>query len=304
MIVVSDYAGGEDKSWNDIRATLSALARQTFAGSMEVILVEYAGYLDRVPADLKEILPDLNFVAADDQRSFRMKHVGIAESRAPFLGVLDADCVPDPRWVEAGVVVLRNHPEVSVCSGLTNYPNRTRRERIVALTGRSHVCRPAADYVGYVASNNSMYRRSSYLRVPFRDEAGPFAGRLHAHAMLRQGHRFYFEPAMRVVHDFEGMDMERDIRRNTGFATVHMRQLDRTLPFAWLLTLNVASIPLLFLARLCQTWGWCLRYGRYHGVAWYEVPLALVSAIRSHAYEVPGMWRAFGHRPIEESMYR
>lgn len=304
VIVVSDYAGGEQKSWDDIRKTFGRLSEQTFNGAVETLLVEHKHFVDQIPQDLYKLIPDLVVIPSEHNESYLMKHLGVLVARAPFIAFLDADCSPDVGWLEAGVQSLRRAPDASVCSGLTNYPNRNRLERILSLTGRSHVCRRGEGYVTYIANNNAIYRREAYLQHPLRPEAGPFGGRLHAHELLRAGHRYYFQPAMQVIHDFDGPGMERDIRHSMGFATVRMRQLDKQLPFAWFVQLGVVSIPLFFFARLTQTWIWCLLYWHYHGVKVYELPLALVSAVRSHLYEISGMLTAFAGKEIGESAYR
>ena len=293
IVLVSDYAGGEEKSWHDLRQTLRALAAQTYGGTYEVLLVENRAFADAIPSDLDDCFPGLRVLPVDDNRSYVMKQQGVLATEAPRFAFLDADCVPVPGWLAAGMRALDENAEASLCSGLMSYPNRNLGERILSLTGRSHVCRRGPGYTEYIANPNVIYRRDAYMEYPLREDAGPFGGRLHAHALLRRGHRFYFEPAMRVTHDFEDLAMERDIRRSMGFATVRMRQLDGKLPFAWFVRVGVLSVPLFFAARLAQTWGWCLRFGAYHGVRAFEVPLAMLSAVRSHIYEVPGMLMAF-----------
>ena len=49
VIVVSDYAGGDFKAWDDLRSTLAALARQDIDEPIEVLLVESSDHAGRIP---------------------------------------------------------------------------------------------------------------------------------------------------------------------------------------------------------------------------------------------------------------
>lgn len=142
------------------------------------------------------------------------------------------------------------------------------------------------------------------LQHPLRDEAGPFGGRLHAQRIIDAGYRVMFEPRARVVHDIEGWAMERDVRRNIGYATITMRRLNRNMPYAWMARFGYFSIPLFFMARLANTWYLELRYHRQYDVAWYELPVAFLVAIAIHVMELPGMVRAIRGNPLTETAYR
>ena len=49
VMVVSDYRPGEEKSWNDLRATLAALANQDFDEPVEYLLLENRNDLEQMP---------------------------------------------------------------------------------------------------------------------------------------------------------------------------------------------------------------------------------------------------------------
>ncbi len=65
VIIASDYAGGEDKSWNDLRSTLKARAEQ-----VEFLLVESTAHGDGIPADLTAILPSLRVIFSPGTSSY------------------------------------------------------------------------------------------------------------------------------------------------------------------------------------------------------------------------------------------
>jgi hypothetical protein len=135
-------------------------------------------------------------------------------------------------------------------------------------------------------------------------DGGPFAARLQSEALRRAGRRLRFEPTMRVVHDFEGLAMERDIRRNIGYGTIRIRQLDPRMPWAWLTRFGVASIPLFVLARTVDSCWDALRAGRYYGLRWFEQPMAFALAFAVHLLEIGGMLSAFRHEAITTTAYR
>ena len=57
IVVVSDYASGEEPAWATLRATLKGLAAQDFEEPFEFLLVERESLVDRIPADLAGLRP-------------------------------------------------------------------------------------------------------------------------------------------------------------------------------------------------------------------------------------------------------
>jgi hypothetical protein len=127
---------------------------------------------------------------------------------------------------------------------------------------------------------------------------------VQSEAVRRTGGRLLFTPDSVVVHEFEGWSMERDIRRNIGYATIRIRQIDPAVPFAWMARLGPISIPLFFVPRTIDSCWDCLRVGRRYGLRWYELPAAFAMAVVIHAMELDGMRSAFRLRPIVDTAYR
>ena len=305
VVIVSDYAGGAEKSWNDIRVMLTALASQDFNEEAEFLLVERADLEDHIPPDLKQIISKLRIVLIAEQSADALKNAGAGVARADIVAILDADCEPDPDWLGHLVRTLREHPEVAVVSGTTRYPNRSFIERATGLIGRSYNYRNRGGMTRFLNPNNVGYRRSVLLEYPLSMPDSPFgANTLQAEALRADGHRLYCEPRMRVTHDYEGWRMERDLRRHAGYALVKTRQIDRRVPFAWTARLGYFSVPLLFAGRTIFIWWFCLKNFRRYGVPWYELPATIFLAPAILAMEIPGMIRALQHRPILETAYR
>ncbi len=304
VVIVSDYAGGEAKAWDDIRATVDAFARQDFTGRAEFLLSESASIQKEIPADLSETLPSLRLVLSPASSSYDLKNHGVRAASADIVAIIDADCIPDPEWLRHLVEAMRLNPDVVAVSGRTVYEGRTLMERMLSLLSRSYLDPGRAGTTRFISNNNAGFRRSVYLKYPLPVDAGAFAARLQSDAIVRAGGKLLFEPRMRVVHDFEGWAMEGDIRRNIGYGTIKTRLRQHLLPYAWLTRLGPASIPLFSVGKTLNSWADCLRCARHYGVRWYELPLALALAVVVNLMEIPGMLSAFSRSELTDTAYR
>jgi len=304
-MVVSDYRPGEQKSWDDLRATLQALARQDFDEPVEYLLLENAGDLEVMPDDVPQTIPGIRVIVSDGRCSYTLKNAGVQAATADLVMVLDADCVPHPGWVRAGVNAMRQRTDAVAISGRTTYPGRSTLEKSLGLLSRCYVDRGTAGPVRLLSTNNMIVRRSVFCSDPLPDNAGPFAYRLLTERLLRHGGKLYFEPGMRAVHDFEGWPMERDMRRQVGWTSIRIRQLDQSIPAATVVRLlGPAALPLFYAYRLAEATGHCFRLPRHFGLHWRHIPMLLSLAALVHAFELPGMFRALEGRPAGPTVYR
>ena len=246
VVVVSDYEAGHEKGWQDLAETLRALAQQDFEEPHEIILAEAARHQSGIPDALRSIIPDLRIVAGEADSSYALKNAGAAAARADLVGILDGDCVPERSWLRSLVRSLREHRDVSVVSGRTEYAGRKVQERILGMLSRGYLDQVNQRATHSIANNNAGFRKSVLIGFPFDDVVGPFGERLHVEDLRRAGHRFLFDPGMRVVHSYEGWGMERDIRRHGGYAAIKTRLLNPLIAFAPLARLGWLSV-LLFL---------------------------------------------------------
>jgi hypothetical protein len=304
VIVVSDYAGGDAQAWNDLRSSLRALARQDMDEPLEVLLVESSAHASRIPNDLKVILPSLKVVACAATSSYALKNEGVRAAAAELVVLLDADCTPSRDWLRRALESMRAHPEAAAISGRTRYAGHGLDERILAVLSRAYLDPGAAGPTAFISNNNAILRRDVVLEHPLPTNGGPFAARLQSEAIRRAGAQLLFEPTMCVVHEFAGWAMERDIRRNIGYGTIRIRQLDPRMPWAWLVRLGVVSTPFFVLARTVDSWWDALRAGRHYGLRWFEQPIAFALAFVVHLLEVGGMLSAFRHEAITTTAYR
>jgi hypothetical protein len=250
-------------------------------------------------------LPGLRVIASAARGSYEMKNIGVRTASADLVMVLDADCVPDRSWVRAGVTAMRARPDATAISGRTTYPGRSVLERSLGLLSRAYVDRGNPGRVRLLSTNNMIVRQRAFRSDALPADAGAFAYRMFTERVLRAGGRLYFEPAMRVVHDFEGWPMERDMRRQVGWTSIRVRQLGANIPGATAVRrLGPAAVPLLYGYRLVESTGKCFRLPRHFGLGRRHIPLLLALATVVHSFELPGMLRAFRGRPAGPTAYR
>jgi hypothetical protein len=304
VILVSDYAAGKSKSWADIRASLAALSRQQFDEPAEFLLFESERFRDQIPADLNSIVPSLQVHFLADGSANALKNAAVRAASAEFVAILDADCIPDPSWLRRFTNALRAHPQAAAVSGRTIYAQQSFSVRMCALLARSFVDPGHAGPTHFIAINNCAFRRTAYQSHPLPTTIGPFTSRIQSEALLRDGWELWFEPDIQVTHDFEGWRMEADLRRNAGHGTIVTRLHDSTLPWAKVAQLGRLSIPLILAGKILNSWRDCVRCGRFYGVRWLQLPVAMLFSVGVHLLEFPGMWRAYQGGGLKESSFR
>lgn len=77
VVVVSDYEERAEKTWDNERLILQALANQDVAEPFGIVLVENTRARDSVPADLDRILPGVSIVFSDETQSAKLKDHGV-----------------------------------------------------------------------------------------------------------------------------------------------------------------------------------------------------------------------------------
>lgn len=304
VVVVSDYAAGGEKSWEDLRRALRAWVDQEGAPADEFILVESSRFKDQIPSDVAGMIPDMTILYIDAESSYELKNRAVEAATGDWLAIVDADCIPQRSWLQVLRAAIVEHPDVAAISAKTMYPGRSRMERMLGLLSRSYLDPGRRGLTRFISGNAACFRRGVYRRHPLPVGIGAFASRIQSEAILRDGATLLFEPELVVVHDFEGWPMECDIRRNHGYSTVITRLHDDRLPYAGLLRAGVMAIPLIVAGKTLDSVLGCLRCFRHYNVKTYELPLALVLTVVTHILEIPGMWQAFRRKAIVGTQYR
>lgn len=305
VIIIADYQVGQDKAWDDLRATVKGLAAQDYDGPVEFIAIEERRFERAIPPDLAQTLPSLKFVFTDgEMSSYEMKNLGAQDAKADLVILLDGDCAPAPGWLSAFVRAMHDNPDVCAVSGRTRYPGHSFFERAMGLLSRAYVDRGAAGPTAHISNNNAGFRRAAYLGHPLPFDAGVFASGLQAIDMTHAGHKLYFEPEMAVIHDYSGWILERDARRYMGYGSIVSRLKDRRMPRAWVTNLSYLSIPILFVGHILKSWWRAALYHRHYGVRTFQLPAVFALAVMVHGLEVPGMVKAYRGKPINDTDYR
>ncbi len=92
------------RDWQSLQACLDALRTQTLAtGEFEVLIVDND---ESSPGPVPQ-LPNSLYIHAPEGFSYAARNAGIRQAKAPVLAFTDADCVPDPEWLEQGLQALR-----------------------------------------------------------------------------------------------------------------------------------------------------------------------------------------------------
>ncbi|THJ19617.1 MAG: glycosyltransferase [Nitrospira sp. CG24D] len=304
VIVASDYAAGEAKSWEDLRRALRAWAEQEGLPADEFILVESARFEGRIPNDVLGLVSNLKVLHVDAESSYELKNRAVEAASGDWVAIVDADCIPSRSWLRVLRAAIAEHPDAAAVSARTLYPGRSRLERILGLLSRSYLDPGRPGRTRFISGNAAAFRRDIYRRHPLPAGLGAFASRIQSEAFLREGARLWFEPELVVVHDFEGWPMERDLRRNHGYSTVITRVRDARLPYARLIRVGVPAIPLIVIGKTVDSIRDCFRCFRQYNVKLYELPLALALTVVTHVLEIPGMWQAFRRKSIQATQFR
>jgi hypothetical protein len=304
VIVVSDYAAGEEKSWGDLRRALRAWANQTGRPAEEFILVESSRFEGQFPGDVAAMVPNMTILFSDAESSYELKNRAVETAKSDWVAVVDADCIPQQSWLQMLRSDIAEHPDVAAVSAKTMYPGRSRMERVLGLLSRSYLDPGRRGPTRFISGNAAAFRREVYRRHPLPVGLGAFASRIQSEAFLRSHAKLMFDPGLVVVHDFEGWSMERDIRRNHGYSTVITRLRDERLPFARLVRVGAIAIPVIVAGKTFDSVRDCLRCFRQYNVKPHELPLALVLTIITHVLEIPGMLAAYRGQTMGATAYR
>ena len=304
VIVASDYAAGEEKSWEDLRRALQAWAEQEGAPAEEFILVESSRFEGRIPNDVVGMVSNIKVLHVDAESSYELKNRAVEAASGDWVAIVDADCIPHRSWLRVLRAAIAEHPDAAAVSARTLYPGRSRLERILGLLSRSYLDPGRSGPSRFISGNAAAFKRDVYCRHPLPVGMGAFASRIQSEAFLRDGMTLWFDQDLVVVHDFEGWAMEQDIRRNHGYSTVITRLHDDRLPYAGLIRMGLIAIPLIVTGKTFDSVRDCVRCFRHYNVKLHELPLALALTVVTHVLEIPGMWQAFRRKSIQATQYR
>jgi len=118
--------------------------------------------------------------------SYAARNKAIATARAPIVAFTDADCIPDPGWLESGAAYLDSHPDVSSIGGPVRVFPRDPLHRTPAEVYEAVHGFPQEIYIaerGFAATANLMVRRGVF------DAVGSFNADLRSGGDVEFGQR-------------------------------------------------------------------------------------------------------------------
>ncbi|MCE9662536.1 glycosyltransferase [Halomonas sp. M5N1S17] len=194
-IIVPTY-----RDWHALRSCLEALGEQSMpTQEFEVLIVENAG--DSQPHDLT--LPgNARLIHEPSPGSYAARNRGVAEARGDVLAFIDADCLPAPGWLQAGIECLQANPDAALVAGNIELTYGAQRltpaecfEKAFAFRQRQNVAN------GVAVTANLFVRRKVF------DVVGPFNAQLMSggdfewtRRATSRGHRLVFSEAAVVRH--------------------------------------------------------------------------------------------------------
>jgi GT2 family glycosyltransferase len=304
VVIVADHDTARHADLEDLRRCFRALAGQKVDQPVEFLLVDTDDRAQKVPSNVIAELPGLRVLAVPRDGSSERKNAAVKAAQGEIIAILDADCIPVSGWLQSLINTFRSHPQHVAVSGRTMYEGKTSIERSLSVLSRGYLDPGKEGPNQYISYNNAGILRRTWQRYPLPESEGPFASQLRSAAIMQDGGRFLFQPAMTVIHEFDGCCMERDIRCHIGWATIRIRQINPRLRYGWLLRLGRASIPFFYIGRVIESVGTCFRVGRYYGLRLTDYPVAVGLTLWIHFLEIKGMLLAFRHLQVDETSFR
>lgn len=99
-----------------LRRCLEALSQQTVSNDYFEIIVVDNGSTDNVVQVIQHY-PQVILISESQPGSYAARNKGIATAKGNILAFTDADCIPDPSWLENGIKYLAANPHCGIAAG-------------------------------------------------------------------------------------------------------------------------------------------------------------------------------------------
>ena len=295
IVTVADYKAGHQGAWADLHGTLRGLQAQNFDGQVEFMLVCAEAAQLSIPAELQTMIPGTRVLRVNGETSYDLKNAAAQAARSNWVIILDADCPPHPDWLSALMAHRAAHPDADVISGRTFYKEPGLLPRVLALLDRCYVDAGESGPTKALSTNNTSFRRSTIIQYPMLNEAGPYGAKPYANKLLAAGKKLHFEPEMVAYHAYDGWNMVRDTRKQTGYSMAMHRQVDKNAKYASLYRLKELGLPAIVGMSIVDSCLKCIRFRKHYSIKLYELPYAWWVAVRSHLCEIPGLREGMHH---------
>jgi glycosyltransferase involved in cell wall biosynthesis len=274
---------------DEIAPTIAATAAEgRHLGRFEIVVVVDDGNRDQ-HASLARRFPGVRLVHGAPNY-FAAKNAGVEAAQGDIVALLDADCRPQPGWLDA--LLRRFEAGIDVVAGQTRYEGTSASARTFSVPDFAHVL-DAGDGASGFNINNVAYRRATYLADPLdariRRNGGCF---FQYHALRRRGVRIAYEPAAVVAHglDVHGLGFvrkhfERGVDGMAVYALDDRRLLRGS---AWVQRVGPLALVPLQARRIALDWARLVRYRRQMGVAAVALPYYFGVCVVTRSIELAG----------------
>jgi GT2 family glycosyltransferase len=175
---------------------LDALRENDLSGC-EILVVDNGS--DQPPDAVRDRVPGIRIVTELEKGAAAARNRGVAETTAPRLMFIDADCVPAPDWVRVGRSVM---DRADLVGGRVEVFDETPPPRSGAEAFEAVFAFDFRHYIevqGFSGTGNLITRRDVFADVgPFR--GGVSEDRDWSFRATARGYRLIYEDALRVGH--------------------------------------------------------------------------------------------------------
>ena len=207
------------EDWDRMQTCLDSLAAQSVGQDRFEVIVANNNTDPAVPPDLR--LPgNARVLHVPQPGSYAARNAAIRAARGDVLFFTDCDCLPDTRWIEAGLAAIAPLGPHDRVGGRVEFFFPDNRWTAPALFDRSFSL-PQEKYVerGYAVTANLVTRRAAFDLVGFFDDERFSAGDVAwGKAATAKGTRIIFSPETLVRHPARSSfaELAKRRRRLTG----------------------------------------------------------------------------------------
>jgi glycosyltransferase involved in cell wall biosynthesis len=209
------------EDWNGLQICLDCLARQTADPAVFEVIVANNNASPDLPPSLR-LAPNARVIHVPKPGSYAARNAAILDARADILFFTDSDCLPDSRWIEAGLAAISPLPELDMVAGAIELFSPGERWSATELYNRIHYLQQA-DYAaeGWCATANLLVRRVAFDRYgPFNESRFSGADKEWTENATNLGSRLHYRDEVVIRHpvrtDFKALAKMR--RRHIGGA--------------------------------------------------------------------------------------
>ncbi|SEM13854.1 glycosyltransferase family 2 protein [Halomonas daqiaonensis] len=159
------------RDWEGLQHCLAALAKQRYPRERFEVLVVNNAPEESPPVELSWPA-NTRLLGEAKPGSYAARNRGIAEARGGILAFLDADCVPEPCWLEAGLACLAAGEGASLVAGRVELTFTGQRLRPAECFEKAFAFRQAQNATdGVSVTANLLARRRVFDAVGLFDDA-------------------------------------------------------------------------------------------------------------------------------------